>query len=194
MTHGGNLYQQYIARLTELLETAAVTTRDGAMLPIDTAIRRTHDTMREAHAQGHHCFFIGNGGSAAIASHTANDFSKNAGIRSLVLSDPAVLTCHANDFGYEHVFSKGLEIHARPGDVLVAISSSGQSANMINAASVAAEQRLEVITFTGFDPENPLRRLGDVNFYVASDMYGFVEVAHQVILHAVLDIAMGWTP
>jgi len=92
------------------------------------------------------------------------------------------------------VFAKQLEFHARPGDVLIAISSSGKSPNIINAVKMARERGCTVVTYSGFSENNALRRTGDVNFYVrGQDMeYGFVEVAHLALCHAVLDIDMGW--
>ena len=132
-------------------------------------------------------FFIGNGGSAAIASHMATDFSNKAGISALALNDLSALTCVSNDYGYGEVFECQLRWHARQGDRLFVISSSGQSANVVNAARYANGAGLMVITLSGFAPDNPLRQLGDVNFYVPSSSYGIVETAHLAILHALLE-------
>ena len=132
--------------------------------------------------------FIGNGGSASIASHQAIDYLKNGGIRALALNDSAALTCLSNDCGYAEVFAKQIEKHGRSGDMLVAISSSGQSDNILHAVEAARARRMTVVTFSGFNPDNPLRSLGDVNFYVDSDQYGFVELAHLTLIHAILDI------
>jgi D-sedoheptulose 7-phosphate isomerase len=136
--------------------------------------------------------FIGNGGSAAIASHMAIDYSKNGGIRSLAFNDGAALTCLSNDFGYEHVFSKQIELHARPGDLLIAISSSGKSLNILNAVDMAHEKGCFVVTLSGFSPDNPLRNFGDYNLFVDAKEYGFVEITHLSLCHAILDLAMGW--
>lgn len=81
-------------------------------------------------------FFIGNGGSSAIASHMTADFMKNGGMNTYSLYDNAVTTCMGNDYGYEHIFSRPLEFLAREGDLLIAISSSGNSKNIINAIEV----------------------------------------------------------
>lgn len=132
--------------------------------------------------------FIGNGGSAAIASHSAIDFWKNGRIRAQCFNDPAQLTCLANDFGYEKVFSEAIKMFVRSGDVLFAISSSGESSNILNAVAEALRHDCFIATFSGFAPENPLRNMGHVNFYVPSGEYGYVELAHQVIMHALLDL------
>ena len=102
-------------------------------------------------------------------------------------ANSAALTCLANDFGYEHVFAKQVEYHGRAGDILIAISSSGKSANILNAVKAARGVGMTVVTFSGFDSGNPLRILGDINFYVPSSEYGFVELAHAILLHAVTD-------
>lgn len=130
--------------------------------------------------------FIGNGGSAAIASHMANDFSKNGDYPALCFNDPASLTCLANDLGYEHVFSHPIEKHVRGPDCIIAISSSGKSANVIAGVYAAKKRGASIATFSGFAPGNPLSELGDVNFHVKSFDYGIVETAHLAMLHATL--------
>jgi D-sedoheptulose 7-phosphate isomerase len=115
---------------------------------------------------GNKIIFVGNGGSAGIASHLAIDFSKNGGLRSLAFNDASALTCLGNDLGYENVFAKQLDFHARPGDLLIAISSSGRSPNILNAVKAARAHDCKVVTFSGFTEENDLRKTGDVNFYI----------------------------
>ena len=132
-------------------------------------------------------FFVGNGGSAGIASHMSADWLKAGGFAAMCFNDAASLTCLANDLGYRTVFAKPLEMHGRAGDLLFAISSSGQSMSITDAAVVANDLDMKVVTLSGFKPDNPLRSLGDINFYVPSERYGIVEVAHHAILHAILD-------
>jgi D-sedoheptulose 7-phosphate isomerase len=146
---------------------------------------------RATHDGGNKLIFVGNGGSAAIASHMATDYSKNGGVRSLALNDGSMLTCLGNDLGYDQVFAKQLELHARAGDLVIAISSSGRSPNILNAVNAARDAKCKVVTLSGFTPDNPLRALGDINFYLASDRYGFVEIGHLTICHAVLDFICG---
>ncbi len=187
-----SLAQRYLDTLAELLRLTAVTDRERRRLSLDEGFARVSGTAREAHARGNKIIFIGNGGSAAISSHLAVDYLKNGGLRATALNDAATLTALGNDFGYDKVFAKQLELHARPGDALIAISSSGRSANILKAVDVARANDCRVVTFTGFSEENELRHSGDVNFYVRSDVYGFVEVAHLALCHALFDIAMGW--
>lgn len=131
-------------------------------------------------------FFVGNGGSAAIAGHHATDFIRTCKIRAFAPFDYTLLTCMANDHGYENVFSEPLKLMAKSGDILIAISSSGQSKNILNAVSVFIQKNCRVLTLSGFKPDNPLRSMGDINFYVPSGFYPFVESAHLFICDLLL--------
>ncbi|MFH0983975.1 MAG: SIS domain-containing protein [Candidatus Omnitrophota bacterium] len=131
--------------------------------------------------------FVGNGGSAAIASHQAVDLWKNGGIRAVAFNDASLLTCLSNDYSYAEVFEKSLAMFAEPEDVLIAISSSGKSANILKAVDKARSIGCRVATLSGFKPDNPLRTKGHLNFYVSSESYGMVEVAHLTLCHYITD-------
>lgn len=139
---------------------------------------------------GARIFFIGNGGSAAIASHMTADWMKNGKFPTLCFNDAAALTCISNDLGYENVFSLPLQYHAKLGDVLFAISSSGESPSILHAVDHAKQACLNIVTMSGFEPNNSLRSRGGVNFYIPSKNYGVVEIAHLSILHSLLDEVM----
>lgn len=192
MTDTAAQLNRYFDLLSELGRKTQASDTSGKALPLDEAIGRIRALARVTHAAGHTLYFIGNGGSAGIASHLAIDYSKNGNLRSLALNDGAQLTCLANDLGYENVFSHPLTLHGRSGDLLLAISSSGRSANILKACEAAKAKGMAVVTLSGFDGTNPLKRLGDINLHVASHQYGFVEILHLALLHAVLDIEMGW--
>lgn len=130
---------------------------------------------------------VGNGGSAGIASHVSVDLTKAAGLRATCFNEAGILTCFGNDFGYENWVQKALEFYADPDDVIILISSSGQSANMVKAAQYAKDNGLALITLTGFKPDNPLRGFGDFRFWVDSTRYNFVETVHQNWLLAMID-------
>ncbi len=183
--------QSYFVTLSDLLCQVEVTSRSGERLEFADAATALMARARATHAAGNKLIFVGNGGSAAIASHMATDYSKNGGVRSLALNDASMLTCLGNDLGYDRVFAKQIELHARSGDLVIAISSSGRSANILNAVDAAVAAGCTVATLSGFTPDNPLRRKGKWNFYVASDRYGFVEIGHLTICHAVLDFLCG---
>ena len=135
-------------------------------------------------------FFIGNGGSSAIASHMTADFMKNGGMNTYSLYDNAVTTCMGNDYGYEHIFSRPMEFLVKEGDLVVAISSSGNSRNIINAIETAHKKEAVVITFTGFETDNKAKQMGDINVYVPCKKYGIVESIHNLILQQIVDMIM----
>ena len=179
--------RQYFVTLSSLLDTTEVTAADGETCGLHAAINRLMAQARAVTANGKKLMFVGNGGSATIASHLATDFSKNGNVRALAFNDTSMVTCLGNDLGYEWIFAKQIEFYAQPGDVLFAISSSGRSANIIKAVEAARKVGCGIVTLSGFRPDNPLRRLGDINFYIAADRYGLVEIAHLTICHATLD-------
>lgn len=164
-----------------------VTDKHGSSLSLNDGFQRYIDCVKSIRPTQNKLMIIGNGGSAGIASHMAIDYSKNGCLNALPLSDASALTCLSNDYGYEYVFSKQVEYHGRKGDVLIAISSSGKSKNILKAVESARSIGCAVITFSGFEEKNPLSQLGDINFYIASKEYGFVEVAHLSLGHAMLD-------
>jgi len=130
---------------------------------------------------------VGNGGSAAIASHVAVDLTKAARVRAINFNEADLITCLGNDYGYENWMAKALEFYSDPGDVAVIISSSGQSQNVVTGAKAARELGLQVVTLSGFQATNPLRKLGDLNLWVNSATYNVVETTHQSWLLAVID-------
>jgi D-sedoheptulose 7-phosphate isomerase len=181
----------YFRRLADLLCATEVTASSGTRMDFGDAVDWAMHRAQAVHAAGNKLIFVGNGGSAAIASHMATDYSKNGGVRSLALNDPSMLTCLGNDLGYDRVFAKQIELHAHEGDLVIAISSSGRSPNILNAVDAASAAGCSVITLSGFRRDNPLRGKGEVNFYIGSDRYGFVEIGHLTICHAVLDLLCG---
>lgn len=140
--------------------------------------------------KGSQVFFIGNGGSSAIASHMTADFMKNGGMNTYSLYDNAVTTCMGNDYGYENIFSRPMQFLVREDDLVIAISSSGNSANIVNAIQVAKEKKAEVITLTGFESDNRAKQMGDINVYIPCSKYGIVESIHNLILQQIVDMIM----
>ena len=135
---------------------------------------------------------FGNGGSAAIASQVSVDLTKNANIRSVNFNEADLITCFANDYGYERWIEKAIDFYADDKDVLILISSSGKSPNIINACKAARNKKIsKIITFTGHDNNNPLSKLGDINFWINNKAYNFIENLHQVWLLAIVDLIIG---
>ena len=140
-----------------------------------------------AHQQKRKIICVGNGGSAAMASHVTVDFTKAAGMRAVNFNEADLLTCFANDYGYENWVAKALEFYADEGDLVILISSSGKSPNMLNGAEQAKSMKLPLVTLSGFQEDNPLRTIGDVNLWVDSTAYNIVEMTHHVWLLAIID-------
>jgi D-sedoheptulose 7-phosphate isomerase len=146
------------------------------------------DLLMATQGSGKKVICAGNGGSAAIASHCAVDFTKTARIRCINFNEADLITCFANDYGYENWVEKALEFYADRGDLIILISSSGKSPNMVNAARFVGGKGLRLVTFSGFEGNNPLRALGQLNFWVDSRAYNIIEMTHQIWLLAVCDL------
>ena len=149
------------------------------------------DKCIEMKLNGKKLLLAGNGASASIASHAATDFTKQAKIRAQCFTDPNLITAFANDYGYEFWVNKAIEFYHDEGDVIVLISSSGKSKNLINAAKYAKSKGLYVITFTGFDENNELRQNGDLNFWLNSRAYNIIECTHMIWITTVVDMIIG---
>mgnify|MGYP006421104093 CR=1 FL=1 len=136
---------------------------------------------------GKKIIIVGNGGSASIASHLTVDFINAANIKAINFNESSIITCFSNDYGYENWVSKALECYASTGDIVILISSSGQSQNILNGAETAKSMNANVVTLSGFSSDNPLRQLGDINLWVDSNAYNTVEMAHHIWLLGVVD-------
>ncbi len=152
-------------------------------LDVDNFVKLIYDVEKN----GGKIIIAGNGGSASIASHVSVDFTKAAGINSVCFSDASLITCFANDYGYENWLENAINFYGKTQDLVILISSSGNSANIINAAKISKAKELPLITFSGFSPDNPLRNIGDINFWVDSKSYNIVEMTHQYWLLCAMD-------
>ena len=130
---------------------------------------------------------FGNGGSSSISDHLVVDLVNAAKIRATSYNNPGLITCFSNDYGFENWIGKAVDCYGDPGDVLILISSSGTSENMLVAAKKAKAIGLYVVTFSGFSPSNPLKCLGDINLWVDDDKYNAVEITHHIWLLSIVD-------
>ena len=130
---------------------------------------------------------VGNGGSASICSHMARDFAKVHNIRSLSFSSDSFLTCFANDYGYENWSKNALNIFCDKNDIVILISSSGMSKNILLAADFCKKKKINFITMSGFNKNNKLNKYGNINFWVNSKVYNHIEMTHHIILTAICD-------
>jgi D-sedoheptulose 7-phosphate isomerase len=175
------------ALLKDVLGRAAITSHSGESEVIESGIAAICNMMLKVRNAGRTLFLIGNGGSAGIASHAATDFFNVCKLRAMTLHETSMMTCMANDFGYENAFARMLGQMAQPQDMLIAISSSGKSTNILNAVEQARARGVSVVTLTGFAADNPLRGMGHLNVWLESSDYDIVEIGHQTILHNVSD-------
>ena len=174
--NSSDYFLQYFETVEQKLKSIDFTQLEQAAL----MVRNTNQANKKI-------IVVGNGGSAAMASHVTVDFTKVAGIRAINFNEADLLTCFANDYGYERWVEMALEFYADPGDLAVLISSSGNSPNMLNGAAKAKAMGLSLITVSGFSPDNPLRKLGEMNLWVDSKAYNIVEMTHHVWLLAIID-------
>jgi len=152
---------------------------------------KSAEIFKNVKSTGKKIIVIGNGGSAAMASHVAVDLTKAAGCRAITFNEADLLTCFANDYGYENWVEKALNFYADKGDVIILISSSGTSKNIVNGANWAKQNGLSVITLSGFNSDNPLKKIGDINLWVDSMGYNIIEMAHHIWLVAIVDYIVG---
>lgn len=180
----------FIKRFTELSEliNKCLYSSSNEELDQTQALHAFHSLLIQTKENNGTVFVIGNGGSAGIASHFSIDLLNALQIPSQTLYDSNAMTCISNDYGYDQVFSRPLDLLLKRNDLLICISSSGNSQNILNAVSVAKSKDLPVITLSGFEPHNSLRNEGMLNFYLPVVDYGLVEMGHFFLLHTIIDL------
>lgn len=180
-------YSDYIDSLYDALKKIRVNARQERKLSVEEGLKIWCDLTLETQNSQKTVYLIGNGASASMASHMAADFTKNCECRSMAFNDVALMTAVSNDLSYEECFATPLRRFAGQNDLLVTISSSGNSPNILNAIQTARELELRVVTLSGMSPDNASRKLGDLNFYIPAQTYGLLEACHQALLHCWLD-------
>jgi len=183
-----NYFDKYFDEVAVGLKNTKVTDRVGRQIIMDTSLDILAEKANKTkeNQQGL-LFFCGNGASATMAEHSSHDWFQNAKVNTYTCSETAHITAISNDISFEHVFSYRIERAFGSHDILLAISSSGNSPNIIQAVNTAKNKNGFVVTMTGKDEDNEARKLGDLNFYVPLKTYGLVESAHSILLHMALD-------
>jgi len=165
------------------------------LTPDDETINKlikVSELMIKTHKNKKKIMIAGNGGSAAISSHFSVDLTKNAKIKSINFNEADLITCFSNDFGYENWLTNAIKFYGDVGDVLFLVSVSGKSKNIINAAKKAKKFGVKkIVTFSGCEKNNPLNKIGDINFWVNSKSYNLVENNHQFLLLSLVDLIIG---
>ena len=182
------IWRDNISKLTAILEKLSIHDKEGNEIALDEGFSLWKKLTMKVRKSGNRAFFIGNGASASMASHFAADLGKNGRILTEVFSDLSLITAIANDISYDQVFAEPLKLKMTGGDMLVAISSSGNSPNVLRGAEKARELEGVIVTLSAMSEENALKKLGDLNFYVPAQTYGLAETAHAAILHYWVDL------
>lgn len=176
------MWSDYRKHLDLVLDSLIVTTETGREIPVEEGFAGWVDKAAGM-PRGGALHLIGNGASASMASHFSADVTKNCGIRANVFTDAALITALGNDNGFENAYATALNRYGLPGDLLVAISSSGNSPNIVAACGEARRLGIDVVTVTAKRSDNRVRRLGSLNFYLPAESFSLAESAHAVILH-----------
>lgn len=178
---------RYIQEVADGLNATVATGKDGEPLTLDQGIERWVQAARALQENGGLIFFCGNGASCTMAEHLSHDWFQNAQVNTYTCSETSHITAISNDISYSEVFAYRINRILSERDMLVTISSFGNSPNVIRAIEAARKRGATIITLSGKSPDNSSRKLGDVNFWVPLETYGLVESAHAVLLHMVLD-------
>jgi D-sedoheptulose 7-phosphate isomerase len=178
-------------QLAGIISKTEATDTTGRFILIDDAAQQATEMILSVQNRSGKVFLIGNGGSASIVGHMQTDLCNAGRVRAMVFFDTPMLTALSNDHGYGCVFEKPLKLWAEAGDLLIAVSSSGQSENILRGVKQSLAQNCGVITLSGFRSDNPLRRMGILNFYVPSQTYGPVESVHSLLTHFIADRVAG---
>lgn len=183
-----NYYEQYREDLNDAMTEVAVTDKNGICMDVDVALEKWIDVSEETR-KAHGLFFLcGNGASATIAEHLSHDCFQNADFITQTCAETSHITAIGNDLSYEDVFAYRIGKQLKADDMLITISSSGNSPNIIKAINTAREKGAFIVTLSGKGSDNKSRQLGDFNFYIPLSTYGMVESAHATLMHIWLDM------
>jgi len=178
-----NYFSKFLTTLNSIEVTDAMDNQRSFEESIEEILQKIQDLVKNSGK----VIMVGNGGSAGICAHQTTDYLKNGKVKSMNFNDSSLLTCLSNDFSFPEVFSKPIEMFSEKDDIVYCFSSSGNSQNILNAAISAKRKGSFVVTFSGFNPDNSLKKLGDINYYLNSHSYGHVEIIHLFISHLILD-------
>jgi D-sedoheptulose 7-phosphate isomerase len=184
-------WERYTSNLLDALGGVIVSDRHGEALNVDEGFSRLKALVGSCAEKRQRAYFVGNGASASMACHFSTDLAKMAGVPTEVFTDPSLITATGNDMGYERTFAYPLSQRVVPGELLIAISSSGNSANIVSAIDQVHGLGGHVVTFTAMSPSNAMRSMGDLNFYIPAASYGMAESGHAVLLHHLVDLFSG---
>ena len=177
-----NSFKNYTSDLNNIFNHVYVSDLSGKDLNLEKSLIKFKKKINK-----NKVFLIGNGGSSSNCDHISNDFSKILNTKCINLYGSGVFTCYSNDYGYDNVFSQQLKNLSEKNDTLICLSCSGESKNLINAVKVSRKHKLSVVTFSGINPKNKLKNMGDLNFFINHNSYGLIEIAHLTLLHYLVE-------
>lgn len=180
-------WNTYAEKIALLLQNIVVTDAQSKIIDIELAFNNLFQIVEQLRAIKGEISFVGNGASASIASHCSADIFKNGRIKTRLFTDLALISAVGNDVSFDQIYALPIEICMNKGDLLIAISSSGASPNILQATNAAHHCAGNVVTFSAFAETNLLRQQGDLNFYVPTQSYGFAESCHATLLHYWID-------
>ncbi len=183
-------WEEFCASLQTIFTQVSFQDIEGKEMSAVQGFATWKEKTKETKHKQNYVYLIGNGASAAMASHFAADLSKNADVLTQTFTDVALITAMGNDEGYENVFAKPLANRGRCGDMLVTVSSSGNSPNVLKAIEVAKQKKMFVVTLSAMEENNRSRSLGHLNIYAPAPTFGLSETAHMAILHHWADIML----
>ena len=187
MSDPGKEALSWLRNLAGLLDESTCR-HQGDPISLDHGLKTLQQIWSRQIGHDRSVFWIGNGGSAALVSHLSQDLINNCGVRSLTFNDPSLITCMSNDYGYEQVFKRPLLTLAGEQDVLMAVSSSGMSPNIVDAARAALDIGMSLVTFSAFSANNHLHKLqSTLSFHTPTEVYGHAELTHEALIHAAID-------
>lgn len=183
-----NYYEQYRDDLNEAMTEVKVTDKNGICIDVDVALEKWIDVSEKTRKACGLFFLCGNGASATIAEHLSHDCFQNADFITQTCAETSHITAISNDLSYEDIFAYRIGKQLKVGDMLITISSSGNSPNIIKAINTARGKNAFIVTLSGKGSDNKSRQLGDLNFYIPLSTYGMVESAHATLMHIWLDM------
>ncbi len=183
-------YEKYCEDIERGILSGFCTNGNGEVLGLDEGLGIWAGRSDEVKRRGGLFFLCGNGASATIAEHLSHDCFQNADFLTQTCSETSHITAVSNDLSYEDVFAYRVGKQLKKGDMLITISSSGNSPNILKAIRAARKKGAFIVTLSGKGADNQSRKLGDLNFYIPLSTYGMVESAHALLMHMWLDYYM----
>ncbi len=134
---------------------------------------------------------FGNGAGASIASHVATDFTKNAKVTAMSFDSSSYLTCLSNDYGYENIVTQAIKHYHNKNDLIILLSASGNSTNMIKAAKYCNKEKIKYLSISGFSKKNKLNNISKNKIWIKSESWNLIEIAQLSILLSYVDKMIG---